>query len=141
VGLDAAVFRNIESLEQEFGVGLFVVTDPNTGETGPAPVGAARLSGESRFAQRRRIGNVAAVADLRRAVRAILPIGNSIVLEKVIFDGMHAGDQIELSSLPMLRAELEMLKGRDAQGILEFTNDMMALLEAAERERNPIVFL
>jgi hypothetical protein len=141
VSLSAAVFRNIKNLEQEFGIDLFEVTDPQTGEAELKPDATISIPRQLRFAQKKRIGNIAAVAGLRKAVRAIFPNQNCIIMEKVIYDGIHGGDQIDLDLLPQLRAEVERLKEHDAEGVPEFVLDMLTLIEAAEQERNPIVFI
>lgn len=140
MGLDAAVFKNVKHMEQEFGAGIFE-TDPDTGEAQLKPGVSMTIPRQARFAQKRRIGNIAAVGDLREAMQDVLPDKNSVILEKVIYSGTHGGDQINLSVVPALRAEVEMLKGHNVKGVPEFMADMLALIEAAEREKNPIVFL
>ncbi len=88
----------------------------------------------------KRIGNIAAVSQLREGARRVLG-ESSVVLSKVIYSGTHCGDTLKCEQFSALEQELALLRSsQPSSAILEFIRDMEDLINAAKVERNPIVF-
>lgn len=140
MGVDAAVFRGIQSLESSYGKGLFDV-DPATGEAelkAGAPVDVPR---EAYFAIRTRLGNAAQIEWLRDAVAETPVGGDSLIVRRILFSGTHSGDVIRVDELPRLRDELHALGTVNVQDWHSFLEAVRALIEHAALEKNPIVFV
>ncbi|MBS0409416.1 MAG: hypothetical protein JSR86_05835 [Proteobacteria bacterium] len=69
----------------------------------------------------------------------ILP-ANSVVLERVIYSGSHAGDELELALVPALADELRRLSADCDTELRRFVRSMTDLVEAAFEQDNPICF-
>jgi len=141
MGLDAKVFRNIKSLEAEFGPGLFEVEE---GSCWASPIDDApdyeRLYRACRVVHHR-IGNISAVGYLGEEIEKHLETGRSVILDKVLYSGSHFGDWIGHEDFPQLRAELALLKGVETpEEVKYFVRQMEELLAAAELEGTPIAF-
>ena len=138
MGRDAVVFRNVRSLEGQFGEGLFEV-DEHTGGASPKPghevVG---LAWEDAFAANIYLGNSATVVWLRLTIESILGTG-SFIVERVLSAGVRCGDKLELHELPRLCEELDVLRTKGIADLLPFVESMESLVTAAKREHNPIV--
>jgi hypothetical protein len=140
MGLDATVFRNIKSLEAEFGTGLFEVAE-ETCEVSPID-GAPdydRLD-DACVALHLRIGNIAAVGYLSEEIEKHLETGRSVILDKVLYSGSHCGDWIGPEFFPQLKAELAILIRVENPEILYFVGQMAQLVGMAELVGNPITF-
>ena len=89
------------------------------------------------------LGNVDTIRALRDFVTENDPTLKTL-LECVLCDGSHAGDLISVERLPRLEEEIargNTLLLHDDDGTFgTFLADMKTLLDAAKRERNPIVF-
>ena len=140
MGLDALVFRNVRHLEDRLGRGLFDV-DGTTGEATVNESAGISAPRSAFIAIRCRIGNAAEIAVLQRAVATLLSGHDSLILSRVLYSGSHAGDSIMPSDHPRLRLELSRLKASDDSGTQLFIRAMESLLDAAEAEQNPIVFV
>ena len=140
MGLNAAVFTNVHTLENRFGQGLFDV-DETTGQAAPKRGVGAEIPHSTYLATNVRLGNVAEVAALRSAVEKILPMPGSVITERVLYSGSHSGDSIGLDLLPQLRNEIVVLKARGLPAVRAFADAMASLVAAAEEQRNPIVFM
>lgn len=92
------------------------------------------------MAEDRWIGNIDGVAQLRKAARERLGTG-SLLEELVLYNGMHCGDVIAEDRFDKLLEELTIMQSSSAQWVEEFVSDMRALIKAARRERNPVVFV
>lgn len=86
-----------------------------------------------------RIGNVSLVAELRDLVATMLP-AHSIVMTRVLQDGTHCGDVIDVACVVDLRRELRVIATHGNNLVVTFTAQMERLSEAALAETNPIVF-
>jgi len=100
-----------------------------------------RIPRDSFFAVKKRLGNVAEIASLRELIGTALNPRDSLILSRVVCSGSHSGDSITLYDLPQLRDEVRLLKSQCMPGLHEFLESLDALLEAAEAEQNPIVFV
>jgi hypothetical protein len=146
LGLDAAVFKNISNVEKAFGGGDFDV-DGETGEVTPKRDRAAEIPWENFTACSRRLGNIAAIGELRRclAVRERAAADGSRprfpILQRFVVSGSHSGDVIRYDEIAALKQELADLRDEPDEHMREFLLAISELTEAAEREHNPIVFV
>ena len=140
MSLDAVVFKNLKTMQAEFGDGPFDV-ELQTGDIEPSAGSPLKLPLGATYAADKWLGNVAGIGELRELVEEIFQDRKSVVLERVIYSGSHSGDVLEISYLAQLRAELDILRRNDAGIIQRFVSDMDELVAAAEREGNPIVFV
>jgi len=64
-----------------------------------------------------------------------------LLLERVVYSGIHSGDWVAAQDVPQLLQEARRLQGlaRDSL-ILEFAKDLVELAEASIATDNPIVF-
>jgi hypothetical protein len=139
MGLDVVVFRNAKNLQQEFGWDLFDV-DKATGEALPKDAEHKIPQGKL-FAIERRLGNISEIARLRESVGELLRNQESILQSRVLYSGSHSGDSIPLNKLPQVREEIALLKSYDRPELSTFIGAMEAVMDAAETEGNPIVFV
>ena len=140
MGLDAYVFLSKAHLPFDADA-LGAEFDSDTGEYFFYDTELDRkYSLEARTTCSKRIGNIAAVAQLREEARRALDEG-SVVLSKVIYSGSHCGDTLRSESFSALEQELALLRsGQPSSAMLEFIRDMEDLINAAKVEGNPIVF-
>jgi len=141
MGLDAYVYRNPANLPFD-PASPGVSIDPDTG--------LIDLEGEMfRFkhdvvALHHRLGNMTAISELRSEIRIVARDGLPILMEKVVYDGTHAGDYLPLLEMDAMERELEWLKEvsqANRSDLLDgFINEMSELVAAARAERNPIYF-
>jgi len=138
MGLSAVVFKSAARLKKEYSR-EFVISDEETGQA--TAVGDEDfLSLRESSAARTRVGNLSDVAYIFDAVEAVLG-EKSFIGERVLYSGSHAGDCIPLNQLQPLRDELNRLKHIDDSEVVRFVRGMEDLIEAAEQEGNPIVFV
>ena len=89
----------------------------------------------------KRLGNIALVAHVRGFLRDKSPNDFPLLLERVVYNGVHSGDWIAARDVPQLMSETRKLQGLASDPlILEFTNDVMELADASIATGNPIVF-
>lgn len=141
MGLSAVVFKSASRLKNEYSR-EFEVVDEETGEAA-AVDDPDFLSLDQSAAASARLGNVAEVAFLRAAVISVVGEG-SFIAESVLHSGTHSGDCIPSSRLHLLRDELGRLQvdmKANESGLARFISAMQALIDVAEKERNPIVFV
>ncbi|HEY1800307.1 MAG TPA: hypothetical protein VGG46_05165 [Terriglobales bacterium] len=142
MGLDACVYKNKANLPFDVDA-LGASFDPATGEYFFEDVELDRKYPHEAFkAISRRLGNIAAIAELREELAGVLD-NNSVVMSKVIYSGSHAGDFLPLALLASLESELSAINEYQKHGselITEFVANMRELIAAARREGNPIVF-
>lgn len=138
MGLSAVVFKSAARLKQEYSR-EFEITDEETGQA--TAVGDEDfLSLKQSSAAHARIGNLSDVAYIMDIVESALG-EKSFIGARVLYSGSHSGDCIPLNQLQPLRDELNRLKQIDHREIVRFVHGMEALIEAAEQEKNPIVFV
>jgi len=143
MGLHAVVYKNRKNLPfdpEQVGATL----DGRTGEFYFQDSSAEkRFNGKVVVAVNRHFGNVSAVDRLSKAVERSLGRQNSLLQNKVLFNGTHAGDVIEPVHLHRLGAEIEEVRSsslvNQLPALAEFIR-MEDLLKAALEEGNPIVF-
>lgn len=143
MGLDAFVFRSKKNLPFDADA-LGAEFDPATGEYFFSDRELDRKYPlDVRRAVEKRIGNIAAVSELRQEARRVLSEA-SVVLSKVLYSGSHCGDAIDSQFLPSLERELTLLDRfaheRRLADMKEFVTAMRELVVAAKVEGNPIVF-
>ncbi|HEY3965846.1 MAG TPA: hypothetical protein VGM05_14905 [Planctomycetaceae bacterium] len=91
------------------------------------------------------LGNIATVAALRTELQR-LPAQFPIMLTKVIYNGVHAGDCLDASQIAGLKSEILALSDfhgstPDTDQLLRhFESQMVALVECAQRISKPISF-
>jgi hypothetical protein len=87
----------------------------------------------------RRLGNASGVGYLRQRASNLLP-SNSIILEKVICSGTHAGDEFAVELVASLKEELAVLADDADPHMRAFVRSMSELASAAVEQGNPICF-
>jgi hypothetical protein len=143
MGLDAVVYKHRSKLPLDpERAGLRI--EPNTREwyteSGDLPE-AIKLAGVE--ALHRRLGNVSSIASLYAHVALLLP-ADSVLLSKVLCDGAHAGDLLSLERVGALKREISNLRNGHSPlspEVASLLNSLDALVEAAEANHNPIVFV
>jgi hypothetical protein len=89
----------------------------------------------------KRLGNVAAIAHIREFLESNSPKRFRVLLERVVYDGSHAGDRIAASDAAELLRETKLLQECTSEPFLkQFAKDMAELAEASAATGNPIVF-
>jgi hypothetical protein len=89
----------------------------------------------------KRIGNIALAAHVRGFLEDNSPNEFPLLLDRVVYDGVHSGDWIGARDVPQLLRETQKLRSLTSdRAIVEFTNDMMDIAEASIATGNPIVF-
>jgi hypothetical protein len=89
----------------------------------------------------KRLGNMATVAYVRGFLEDNSPNSYPLLLERVVYSGIHTADLIAASDVAPLLIEVRKLQGLTSDPvILQFTNDMIELAEASMATGNPIVF-
>jgi len=141
MGLDAYVYRNPANLPFD-PASPGVSIDPETG--------LIDLEGEMYqfkhevVALHHRLGNMAAISQLRSEIHLVAQDRAPILMEKVVYEGAHCGDYIPLSQMDLLEQELELLAetsdGSRSAILEQFIHEMIELVSAARTERNPIYF-
>jgi hypothetical protein len=92
-----------------------------------------------------RLGNAATIGFLRELL-AETPERFPVLLAKVVYDGVHAGDSLSVDDVERLCPEIDRLRGihshdkSDEDRIRDFERQMSDLTEAARRVQKPIVF-
>ena len=89
----------------------------------------------------KQLGNMALVAYVRGFLEDHSPNSFPLLLERVVYSGVHSGDRVTASDVPQLLTETRRLQGLTSDPlILQFTNDVVELAEASIATGNPIVF-
>ncbi len=146
MGLDATVYRRIEELPFTKEDLRLIAVDPRTGQVDFADVAMDRAWSSKVKAVEKRIGNIAMVHFLRAELEAILASSGSdtVLIGKVLNNGVHAGDILSLDDLGSLRNEIALVRRivstELSPEVESFFADMEELADASERHRNPIVF-
>ncbi|HTV48071.1 MAG TPA: hypothetical protein VMG59_06465 [Phycisphaerae bacterium] len=92
-----------------------------------------------------RIGNIATV-DLIRMTLTKRSELFPIILSKIVYNGIHCGDFINIDQITLLKPELQALSGFHSDDALaegwirQFETQLYELVEAAFRVKKPIVF-
>jgi len=143
MGLDAFVYKHRSKLPLDpERAGLRI--EQNTGEWYsqndqlPQAIKSAGVR-----ALQRRLGNVSLIASLNNQVASLLP-ADSVLLAGVLYDGTHGGDVISLDRVDILKQEISILRNNDSALSPELAmllDSLDALIEAAEDNHNPIVFV
>ena len=91
-----------------------------------------------------RLGNISEIAALRGEVSKILD-NNSILSSRVLYNGSHCGDVTGIDCFGELEAELSQIRRETTdnppQGLDRFLDAISALIEVAQSQQNPIVFV
>lgn len=91
----------------------------------------------------KRLGNAAMIGFLREELKK-LPEADAcfpIILNRVIYSGTHAGDQIATRDIPQLKRELALLSESSApEDVKQFIDAMIELCDASLQTENPIMF-
>jgi hypothetical protein len=143
MGLDAVVYRNIDSLGPELR-GRVRVVDSITGELDFVEQGPPDPHyNDALFAADIRIGNVALVDRLREQIRSRWNGQCDALLTTVLHSGSHSGDFINLDGVEKIRREIRRIDLTDRslpENLNRFFEAIRLLLDASEAEQNPIVF-
>jgi len=142
MGLDAYVYRNRTHFAFDLAT-AGVSVDDRTGVVDFDDPDLYRRFANHVVAIHCRLGNVASIAQLQEELQrctAHLPI----IKTRVLGDGTHCGDFIELSLMEALQQELDLLSAaaeRSPSPDLEaFILQMRELIRVATAEKNPIYF-
>ena len=87
----------------------------------------------------RRLGNIAMAGYLWGRASKLLP-ANSVILEKVLYSGAHAGDELAVELVASLKEELGVLADDADPDMRDFVRSMSELADAAVEQGNPICF-
>ena len=141
MGLDAVVYRNRKHIEMG-GDDENAIVEPITGEVYFEDRKLSRKYYRQREAVTHRLGNIAAIAELNDEVVRLIG-SESVTVGRILYSGTHSGDTIALKDLPKLSAELRAISqyGHGSPLLLEFVGAMEELIQAANCEDNPMVFL
>src|SRR5262249_21388462 len=95
----------------------------------------------SGFLVEKHLGNVALVAFVRGFLEGNSPNSFPLLLEQVVYSGVHSGDWVAASEVPRLLTETRRLQvSTNDPAIIKFANDVIELAEASIATGNPIVF-
>jgi hypothetical protein len=148
MGLDAAVYRQLEELPFTREDLRFISVDPRTGQVDFESAGLFKAWNDKVKAVEKRIGNNALVNRLKTELERILGQSSSgtLLINKVLYNGTHSGDIIPRQDMPSLKHEIALVRGitehLDSSSELEsFLVDIEELIAASERHKNPIVFV
>lgn len=147
MGLDAAVYKQLDELLFTKADLRFVEVDPRTGEVDFENAALYHAWKDKVRAVDKRIGNITAVSLLRAELEEILGPSSSetLLISKVLYNGTHSGDIISLEHLSSLRHEIALVRGiaegKRSRELENFLADMEELATASERHGNPIVFV
>jgi len=141
MGLDAIVYKNIDNLPEQVRAQVKVV-DSLTGELEfVAPQPPSPHYNESLLAADIRIGNISKVGWLREQIESRWPGTCSVILNAVLYSSTHSGDFIALDEVRRIKLEIDEIDCTAIPADLAaFFEELGQMLNAAERERNPIVF-
>ena len=98
---------------------------------------------DSLLAANIRIGDISKVGWLRGQIESRWPGRCSVILNAVLFSGTHSGEFVSLAQVRRIRLEIGEIDSSEASVPAElaaFLEQISQLLNAAERERNPLVF-
>jgi hypothetical protein len=142
MGLDAVVYLHRDNLP--LNVSGFPNIDDETGEIYFEDPKLAKQHPADLFtAIHKNLGNIAMIAALRAEVGKVLK-GDTVLSDKILYNGSHSGDIIGLDELADLELEINLVRKRtvDKSADLESLLDSLSeLVEAARTQRNPIVFV
>ena len=144
MGLDAVVYKNRNNLFlDEVDTALM---DRQTGEVYfEDPAIAAKYREQSLMAIHRRLGNVGSIDSLRSEIPSKVADELPILFGKVLYNGSHSGDVIDLGLLNSLEDQVELLSKRTSDSrspaLTTFLQNMRDLIRVAISEQNPIVFV
>jgi len=143
MGLDAAVFKNLQSFPPQIRNRLRLV-DVRTGELDfIEDVSPEERSENSFVAIDERIGNAATVHWLAQEIQQSSRVGCNVLLSAVFYSGSHGGDVLTAAQIAILEQELDGIDaGGEETGLLsDFVATMRRLIAASREEGNPIVFV
>jgi hypothetical protein len=145
MGLIAVVYRAKENLpfdmtkegaQRDDRTGAIYFQDPEKKKLFPREV---------RQAIRIKLGTSFDIVEITKELGPMLGAAESVLTDRVLYDISHSGDIVERSELVPLKTELaaaeEKLGRRASRLTTQFLKDMMALVKAAQQEKNPIVFV
>jgi hypothetical protein len=147
MGLDAAVYRQLDELPFTKEDLRFIEVDPRTGQVDFEDAALFRAWSDKVKVVEKRIGNIALVNVLKAELEGILGESGSetLLISKVLYSGTHSGDVISTDELDSLRQEIALVRGiagcRKSSELEGFLADMDELADAAKRHGNPIVFV
>ena len=147
MGLDAAVYKRLDELSFTKEDLCYVDVDPRTGVVDIENAALYKVWSDKVTVVKKRIGNIALVNHLKAELEKIL--GNSssemILIRQVLYSGTHCGDIISPDDLASLRHEIALVRGvvgsQISHEVESFFVDMEELVDASERNGNPIVFI
>lgn len=142
MGLDALVYRNRSAIRQMIGDREVdgVTGEPLLDETKNEPELMAKC-----ISMERRLGNAASVGEIHWILTEWGRLNeDGILMNRILSSASHAGDFIPFNDLHGLLSELLEVKSSHLYThnlIKEFVDEMSALCFAAQKEKNPIVFV
>jgi hypothetical protein len=141
MGLDVVVYKNIDNLPERVRAQVKVV-DSLTGELDfVAPQPPSPHYNDSLLAANIRIGNISKVEWLREQIESRWPGKCSVILNAVLYSSTHSGDFIAFDEARRIRLEIDEIDCAAIPAELAaFFEELGQLLDAAQRERNPLVF-
>lgn len=146
MGLAAVVYLDKENIKIDFDKDALRFDD-RTGEVYVDDIIASQSYPEDMFiAIYKNLGNIMAIAEIRKEIIDMSHEESSVLLEKVLYSGSHSGDIIEVKDLTALEFEINMIKGKTVEYVSDnivilFLQSMEELVQAAKKQVNPIVFI
>lgn len=145
MGLNAAVYKKLSNIPLSQEQLKFVSVDPVNGQIDLEGAELYAAFSQKVKAVEKRIGNIAMVSRLRSKIQDILGNSSSLLVDKVLYNGVHSYDLIAANDFEQLRQEIvsirRQIKDNESADLELFLRDMEELMSAAEREGNPILFI
>ncbi|HLZ13618.1 MAG TPA: hypothetical protein VKP58_13610 [Candidatus Acidoferrum sp.] len=143
MALDAVVYRNPRNLPAHLKERV-IRNNESTELLWRDDADGKTFGGNNLKAWHEHLGNIAMVAFLRKQVAELFTNRETILLVKILYNGVHAGDWISPVEIARLEGEVEELdsltKDRQLQETSQFIVKMRNLISAAKREESGIVF-
>jgi hypothetical protein len=147
MSLDAVVYTSLKNINLDITLTDFEV-DEDTGEIFVDNLNASmHYSPELFISLTIRLGNVYEISEIRDKINQTLidKFSDSIIVGKILYDSFHSGDKIEISEFDKLKVELEYIKQQTesfrSESLIDFIHNISKLVQVAEQENNPIVFI
>jgi len=145
MGLTVVVYENKNNIKVDLSNRVTQV-DTDTGEIYSDDIDFYKSYPKETFiAIKKRLGNISAIGNIFDEIKSIIENPNSIVLNGILYSGVHSGDTIPVTQLDSLKNELHLIKertkGKRSSLLDDFLLNMEAVLNEARKQNNPIVFV
>jgi hypothetical protein len=141
MGLDAVVYRDMTNVDLGKDRGAAKV-DPRTGEVYFQDEEISRKYQSKLTAVEFRLGSIAVAAALCSEITQLLG-PTTCICKEVLYSGSHSGDVIPINGMAALITEIVDIRrsSKASPDLLLFLEKLEKLIDNANVERNPIVFV